>query len=88
MELKTFDFEYAVVSVNGFIFNQLNKLTMKFYSHLRYMNISFYLKSQLPICHRKFFTVKSRNREYLGNFSNDMEIPFHFACQKWFNQLN
>ena len=39
---------------NGFIFNQKNKLTTKFYSHLRYINIGFYLKFQLPMCHRCF----------------------------------
>ena len=28
----------------GFIFNQINKLTIKFYSHQRYITISYHLK--------------------------------------------
>ena len=73
---------------NGFIFNQINKLSSKFYSHLRYINISYYLKSQMPMCHRQFFGVISQNRDYVENFCNDRRNLFHFACQKWINQLN
>ena len=39
------------------------------------------------MCHRQFFRVISKNRDYVENFSNDMENPFHFACQNWLNQL-
>ena len=42
----------------------------------------------MPMCHRQFFRVISQNRDYMENFCNDMENPFHFACQKWLNQLN
>ena len=73
---------------NGFIFNQINKLTLNTYSHLRYINIGFYLKLRIPMCHRQFFRKISQNRDYINNFCNDVENPFHFACQKWFNQLN
>ena len=37
--------------------------------------------------HRQFFKVISQNRDYVEHFRNDMENLFHFACQKWFNQL-
>ena len=40
------------------------------------------------MCHRQFFRVISQNRDYVDDFRKDTEIPFHFACQKWFNQLN
>ena len=30
----------------------------------------------------------SQSREFMNKFCNDMENPFHFACQKKFNQLN
>ena len=33
--------ELKVVRQNGFIFDQINKLTIKFYSNLRYINISY-----------------------------------------------
>ena len=78
----------TVARQNGFIFNQINNLTIKFYSHLQYINISYYLKSQIPMCHRQFFRAISQNRDYVENFCNNMENPFHFACQNWLNQLN
>ena len=75
MNLYELNKKLTVARQNGFIFNQINKLTLNFYSHLRYINISNYLKSQIPMCHRHFFRVMSQNRDY-------MENPFHFACQK------
>ena len=33
-----------VARQNGFMFNQVNKLTIKFYYHLRFINISYYPK--------------------------------------------
>ena len=38
--------------------------------------------------HRQFIRYISKDRELVENFCNDMENLFHFACQKWFNQLN
>ena len=87
MNLYELNEKITVARHNGFIFIQINKLTMKFYSHLRYINISYDLKSQIPLCHRQFFRVISQNREYVDNFCNDLNNPFHFACQKWINQL-
>ena len=88
MSLYDLNKKLTVARQNAFMFNQLNKLTTKFYSHLRYINISYYLKSQIPMCHRQFFKVTSQNRDYGENFCIDMENLFHFACQKWINQLN
>ena len=76
-----------VAKQNGFVFKQLNKQT-KTYSHFLYKNISYFLKFQIPNCHRQFFRVISQDREDVENFCNDMENPFHFACQKPFYQLN
>ena len=76
------------VRQNCFIFNQINNLTKKFYSHLRYINVSSYLKFQILMCHRQFFRKNSQNREFIKNFCNDVENPFNFACQDWFNQIN
>ena len=36
---------------NGFIFNQINKLTIKIYSNLSNKNIHYYLKLRIPMCH-------------------------------------
>ena len=42
----------TVARHRGFIFNQTNKLTKKFYSHLRFINRSCYLRCQIPNFHR------------------------------------
>ena len=39
---------------NGFVFNQINKLTIKIYSILSNINIRYYLKFRIPIMHRQF----------------------------------
>ena len=36
----------------------------------------------------KFFRVFSQNPDYVDKICNDMENPFDFACQRWFNQKN
>ena len=87
MNLYELNNKLTVARQNGFMFNQINNLSLNFYSHLRYINIRYYLKFQIPMCHRQFFRVISQNREYVDNFCNDLNNPFHFACQKWINQL-
>ena len=67
----------------GFKFLHINKLTIKIYSHLRYINISFYLKHRIPMGQRLFFRRISENKKYVENFCNDRNNPFHFACQTW-----
>ena len=67
----------------GFIFNQINKLTIKLYSLQRFINISYYLKHRIPIMHLQFFKILSRNRDYVQTHCNDRNNPFHFACQTW-----
>ena len=71
----------TIARQRGFKFNQLNKLTIKIYSHQRYINISYYLKHRIPIMHRQFFKILSRNRDYVETHCNDRNNPFHFACQ-------
>ena len=73
--------EYTILL---FIFNQILKLTIKFSSHLRYINISYYLKLSIPKCHRLFFKKGSQNPEYIQTHCNDLNNPFHFACRKWY----
>ena len=67
---------------NGFIFNQINELAIKFDSHFRCINIIYYLKLRISIMHRQFFKLLSQNTEYVEHFRNDRNNPFHFACRK------
>ena len=73
---------------NGFIFNQINKVTIKICSHLRYININYYLKFQITMCHRQFFRNISQNCKYVENFCNDIENPFLFTCRQWYSYNN
>ena len=39
-------------------------------------------------CHRDYLFGKlAQNKEYVGNFCNDLNIPFHFACRKWIKNI-
>ena len=67
----------------GFRFLHINELTIKIYSHQRYINIRCYLKHRIAMCQRLYFRRISENKEYVENFCNDRNNPFHFACQKW-----
>ena len=68
---------------NGFIFNQINKLTIKIYSNLSYINIHYHLRLGAPPLHRQFFIKLSHNRDYIQSHCNDRRNPFHFACRQW-----
>ena len=45
----------AIARERGFNFNRINKLTIKIYSNLQSINICYYLKHRIPMCHRLFF---------------------------------
>ena len=45
----------AIAREGGFKFNQINKLTIKIISNLQSINICYYLKHRIPMCHRLFF---------------------------------
>ena len=53
-----------------FKFNQINKLTIKFYTPLSQNNIYRYLKFQCPILVRQIIKIKSRNPESIQRFCN------------------
>ena len=40
---------------SGFNFNQIKKVTLKFYARQSNINICYYLKPCIPINHRQFF---------------------------------
>ena len=72
-----------IIQQRGYNFNQINKLTIKFYSNLQSIQISHYLNHRIPVCHRLFFRRIPQNKEYTENFCKDLNNPFHFACRKW-----
>ena len=73
---------------NGFIFNQINKLTIKIYINLSHINIHYHLRLGAYPLHKQFFIKYSKNRDYIQNHCNDRRIPFHFACRQWYSFNN
>ena len=78
----------TIARERGFKFNQINKLTIKIYSNLKYINIHYHLKLGASPLHRQFFKLLSRNRDYIQTHYNDINNPFHFACRQWYSYNN
>ena len=74
----------AIARGNGFIINQINKLTIKIHSNLSHINIHHHLKLGASPLHRQFFIKISQNRDYIQTYCNDRRNPFHFACRQWY----
>ena len=72
----------------GFIFNQINKLTIKIYSNLSNINIHYHLRLGAPPLHRQFFIKLLKNRDYVQTHCNDLHNLFHFTCQQWYKYKN
>ena len=75
----------AIAHGNGFIFKQINKLTIKIYSNLSNINVHYHLKLGLPPLHRQFFIKISQNRVYIQTLCKDRRNFFHFACCQWYS---
>ena len=54
MDLYDLIKKLGVARQNCFVYDQITKLTIKFRSLFRYINISYYQKSKIPMCHRHF----------------------------------
>ena len=87
MALYDLNNELKVARERGFIFTHMNKITLKIYSHQRYINIKYYLKSQMPMAQRQCFKIISQNRQYVDYFCNNMDNLVQYALQQWINQL-
>ena len=88
MGLYELNKKLTVARQNGYIFNQINKLTKKIYSNLSHINIHYHLRLGAPPLHRHFFIKISQNRDYIKTHCNDRRNTFHFACRQWFSYNN
>ena len=73
---------------NNFKFKQINKLTIKIYSNLSYINIHYHLLLGASPLHRQFFRIFSQNCDYIQTHCNDLNNPFQFACRQWYSYDN
>ena len=74
----------TIARENGYIFNQINKLTIKIYSNLSNINIHYHLRLGASPLHRQCFIKISKNRDYIQTHCNNRRNPFHFACRQWY----
>ena len=58
----------TVARQNGYIFNQINKLTIKIYSNISHINIHYHLRLGAPPLHRQCFRKISQKRDYIQTF--------------------
>ena len=78
----------TVARERDFIFNQIKKCKNKIYSYLSNINICYYLKHRIPMCHRHFFRKLAENPDLIQIFCNDRRNTFHFACRRWYLYIN
>ena len=78
----------TIARENGFIFNHINKLTIKTLSNLSHINLHYHLRLGASPLHRQLFRILSRNRDYIQTHCNDRRSPFHFACRQWYSYNN
>ena len=84
MNLVEINKKLTIARRNGFIFNQINKLTIKIYSNLSHINIHYHLRLGTPPMHCQFFIKISKNCDYIQTHCNNRRNPFHFSFSQWF----
>ena len=88
MGMYELNLKLTLAKQRGYIFNQINKLTIKIYSNLFGINKHYYLKHRIPMGQRLFFRRIAKNRDYIQSHCNDINNPFQFACGQWYNLNN
>ena len=78
----------TIAKRNSFKFKQINKLTIKIYSNLIYINIHYVLTLGAPPLHYRFIKNLVKNPDYIETHCNDVHNPFHFACRQWYYHNN
>ena len=88
MGMYELNIKVTIARGKGFIFNQINKLTIKILSNLSHIIIHYHLRLGASPLHRQFFRKISQNRDYIQTHCNDRRNPFHFACRQWYSYNN
>ena len=80
MHVSGLNKKLSVARRNGFMFNQINKKTIKILSNLPHINIYYRLRLGAPPLHRQFFRKLAQNRDYIQSHCNDPTNSFQLAC--------
>ena len=60
----------TIARERGYVFNRINRLTIKIYNNLSQTNIHYYYKFRCPILIRQILKIISRDPESVRKFSN------------------
>ena len=88
MGMYELNHKLTLAKQKGFKFNHINRLTIKIYSNLKYINIHYHLKLGASPLHCRFFKMLSRDCDYIQTHCNGVNNPFHFACCQWYSYNN
>ena len=88
MGLYELNKKLTIARGNGYIFYQINKLTIKIFSNLSNINIHYHLRLGTSPLHRHFFKRIARNRVYIQTHCNNRRNAFHFALRQWYSYNN
>ena len=84
MGLYELNEKLTIARGNGFIFNHINKLTIKILSNLSHINIQYHLRLGASPLHRQFFKKLAQKRDYIQTHCNNRRNTFHFASRQWY----
>ena len=82
MGLYELNEKLKIARQRGFSFNQIVKLTTKIVCNLSNINICYYLKLPIPMCHRQFLKNLTENLDFVKTHFNDRNNSFQFAIRK------
>ena len=78
----------VIASSKNFVFNHIDKLTIKFTALFTDIKIFHYLQQSTPCIVREFFKKRAHNEDYVVNFCNNVYNLFHRMCMRWYHYNN
>ena len=89
MGLYDLNKKLSIARQRGYMYNHINKLTIKIYSNLSNINIDYRLRlSKTSPLYYHFFRKLAHNHDYIQTHCNDLNNRFHFACRQWSSYNN
>ena len=71
----------------NFGFVRIKKRKINFWKNFSEICIH-YMSLKIPFVLRWFFEKLALNRDYIRNFSDDLNNPFNLVCSRWYRNSN
>ena len=89
MGLYELNQKLSIARQRSYMYNNINKLTIKIYSNLSNIKIDYRLRlNKTSPLYYNFFRKLARNRNYIQTHCNDTNNRFQFACRQWYSYNN